>query len=288
VTLEAGGPADAHNPIVPIGVPKDVAGYVLVAPFNNKGSAERIITNNRDDLAAVIVEPVMGSAGMILPRDDYLKFLREMTTANGALLIFDEVITFRLSTGGGQEVYDVKPDITCLGKIIGGGFPVDAFGGHRELMRVFNPDEAPKGKLLRYSGTFNANPVTCEAGIASLRLLTRQSIQRINHLGDSLRKDISRLFDELQIHLQVTRVGSLGNIHFNRDEIVDFRSAKKSSKELADLLHLALLNHSMFLARRAMFNISTPMSKREASLLVEAVRKSLIEMRPTIRELGYA
>jgi glutamate-1-semialdehyde 2,1-aminomutase len=288
VTLETAGPAEAPNPIVPVGVPRDVSRYVLVAPYNNKESAKNIIETNKDSLAAVIVEPVMGSAGMIPPKDEYLKFLREITSVNGVLLIFDEVITLRLSTGGGQELYHVEPDITCLGKIIGGGFAVGGFGGHKEVMNVFNPDAAPKEKLLKHSGTFNANPVTCEAGIASLKLLTPQAIQKINFLGDSLRGELEEVLEELHIQAQVTGVGSLGNLHFNKGEVVDFRSAKKSNKDIADLLHVALLNSNMFLARRVMFNVSTPMSKREVGLLKEATRKSLTQIKPAIKELGYA
>ncbi|MFQ6075128.1 MAG: aspartate aminotransferase family protein [Candidatus Bathyarchaeia archaeon] len=286
--LEKAGPAETPIPVVPPGVPRDVSGYVLVTPFNNREVAERVIKRNRKDLAAVIVEPVMGAAGMVTPKDGYLRFLREITAENDILLIFDEVITFRLSSGGAQELYGVEPDLTSLGKIIGGGYPVGAFGGHEEVMRVYNPELAPEGKFMKHSGTFNANTVTCAAGIASMELLTPQTIERINLLGDALRRDITGVFEELGVRAQVKGVGSLGNIHFNEEEIVDFRSSKRSNKELAELLHLSMLSNGIFLARRGMFNISTPMSKEETKQFIEALRKSLMKMKPVIKELTFA
>ncbi len=156
---------------------------VVVAPFNNLEATRSIIDRHADELAAVIVEPVMGAAGMIPPAAGYLELLREATQTCGSLLIFDEVITLRLAWGGAQESYHVAPDITTLGKVIGGGFPVGAFGGSDELMSPYDPRA---GKFF-HSGTFNGNPMTMAAGLAALELLTRREITRINSLGERLR-----------------------------------------------------------------------------------------------------
>jgi len=267
--IQKAGPLDR-----PIGVPKGLGcpesflKNVVVTPFNNKEVTERIVKENKDSLAAIIVEPVMGVAGMIPPKNEYLKFLREITKAHDILLIFDEVKTARLSRGGAQEFFGVCPDLTCFGKIIGGGFAVGAFGGREDIMELFSPEK--KG-FIDHSGTFNGNALTMVAGIASMNELTSSVIERINSLGELLKKKIEKIFEEERIIGQVTGVGSLYNIHFTSKEVVDYRTAKTSSKEKGKLLHLSLLNKGILIAKRGSFNISTPMTKKEIEKFVNSL-----------------
>ena len=142
---------------------------MVIIPFNETATARRILEENRQDLAAVIVEPVLGSVGMVPAEPEFLDMLRDFTEDNGSLLIFDEVISFRVAPGGAQETYGVTPDLTSLGKIVGGGFPVGAFGGRKEIMDLYDPTRGPR---VSHAGTFNANPVTMVAGATTMELLT--------------------------------------------------------------------------------------------------------------------
>ena len=135
-----------------------------MVPFNDIENTRNIIVKNHNEVACLIIEPILGSAGQIVPTLEYLKFLREITALYGILLIFDEVVTFRLSMGGAQELYGISPDLTSLGKIIGGGTPIGAFGGREEIMRMYDPRE----KVMYHSGTFNGNALGMAAGIATM------------------------------------------------------------------------------------------------------------------------
>lgn len=244
--IEKAGPAD--KPLsVPNGpgIPESVARKVLVVPFNNNEVAERIIRENKKDLAAVIVEPMMGAAGQIPPKDGYLKSLREATAAHDVLLIFDEVMTARLAVGGGQEFFDVTPDLTTLGKIIGGDLPVGAFGGRDDIMELFSP-EGNGG--IHHSGTFNGNALTMVAGMVTLKMLTSSAIDRINLLGNLLKNNIEKAFEEAEIAVQVTGAGSLHNIHFTSEDVIDYRTASTSNKEAVKLLFFSLLSEGVFIS----------------------------------------
>ncbi|NIM45316.1 MAG: aminotransferase class III-fold pyridoxal phosphate-dependent enzyme [Nitrososphaeria archaeon] len=280
--LDEVGPVENPNQVPEsLGIPENVVKDTLITPFNNSEIAEAIIRKHREELAAVIVEPVMGSAGMIPPRDDFLKALRDITHDNDVLLIFDEVITFRLSRGGAQEIYGVKPDMTALGKIIGGGFPVGAFGGREDIMEIFSPEGE---KPISHSGTFNGNPITVEAGLATMRELTHSAIENLNTLGESLRREALKILEEVGVVAQLSGCGSLYNLHFTDKEIVDYRCTASANKTANELLHLAMINNGIFMAKRSMFDLSTPMTKEETKIFTEALRKSLTELRPYIEE----
>lgn len=261
------------------GIPEGIVRDVLVAPFNNKDATEKIIRENRDELAAVIVEPMMGVAGMIPPRDNYLKFLREITLQYDILLIFDEIITARLSRGGGQEYFNVTPDLTCLGKIIGGGLPIGAFGGREDIMDLFSPE---REGFIPHSGTFNGNALAMVAGIASMEELTVSAIEKINTLGSFLRDSIEKIFEEEGVAGQVTGLGSLYNIHFTNVEIIDYRTASTSSREARALLHIALINKGIFTAKRGMFNLSTVMTRREIDEFINSLRSCIQLLKPCL------
>ncbi len=263
------------------GIPGNAFENVLIVPFNSKEAMREVVYKNRDDLAAIILEPVMGAAGIIPATRDYLTFLRNITTEEGILLIFDEIISFRLSRGGAQEWYGVTPDLTALGKIIGGGFPIGAFGGKADIMSLFSP----KKGTLHQSGTFNGHPISLVAGLTALKEMTPEVYDRINSLGDSLRRGINDDFFELGIKAQASGLGSLFYIHYTLDEIKNYRDARKASEQakmLTDLAHLSLINNGIFIASRGQFALSTPMTENDVSQTLEAVRESFSELKPIV------
>ncbi len=268
---------------LPPGLPRSVEKDVLVTPFNNKEAAERIIRENKDELAAVIVEGIMGYAGMLPPKDDYLKFLRKVTTENNVLLILDEVISFRLAPGGAQQIYDVKPDLTVFGKTIGGGLPAAAFGGREDIMAMFSPRQK---RPVHHGGTFIATPATAAAGIAGLKEMTKEALDRINSLGDSLAEGVRGILTDLKIKAQVAGYGSLHQIHFTPEPVTDAAVSFSQDMTIKGLLHLAMLNRGMFTQKRVTYNISTPMTQTEINEAVAATADSLSELKPLIKEIA--
>jgi glutamate-1-semialdehyde 2,1-aminomutase len=278
-SLEEAGPAEFPNSVPGSpGLFHGVLEDVVVAPFNNVDATARIIDRYQSDLAAVIVEPVMGSAGIIPARREYLQLLRKMTRSYGALLIFDEVIALRLSYGGAQEIFGISPDLTAMGKMIGGGFPIGAFGGRADIMAQFDPRY---GKL-KQSGTFNGNAISMAAGLIALELLTREEIVRINELGDRLRQGLRTALTSTGVVGQVTGMGSLTAVHFTDAEVRDSRSAGRNKKDLLHCLHLSLLNRGIFAASRGDLYISTPMREREIDMATQAFRSALEEIKSIV------
>jgi glutamate-1-semialdehyde 2,1-aminomutase len=193
------------------GVPTSVASDTLVIPFNDLGAAADALAGG--DVAALIVEPVAANMGVVQPAPGYLEGLRQLTTARGTLLIFDEVITgFRVARGGAQELYGVSPDLTVLGKIIGGGLPVGAYGGRAELMRLV----APLGPVYQ-AGTLSGNPLAMAAGLATLRALTAAIYLHLEEAGGYLERGLRRAAESAGIRVRIVRVGSLLTVFFDDD-----------------------------------------------------------------------
>jgi len=269
---------------LPVGLPKSAETDVLVTPFNDKDAAERIITENRDELAAVIVEGILGAAGMIPPEDDYLKHLQEVAKRNDVLLIIDEVISFRLSTGGAQQIYDVTPDLTVLGKSIGGGLPVGAFGGREDVMAVYSPRHK---RPAHHSGTFVATPICAMAGIAGLREMTADTLDRINALGWSLAERLQKILDELKINAQIKGYGSLQQLHFTPEPVFTASTAfLTQDRDVLRLFHLSMMNKGVFIGSRGFFSISTPMSEADVDTAMDAAAECLSELKPMIQEIA--
>jgi len=241
-----------------LGVPQNRLQTVTVIPFNDVAAAKRVFAERGDEIAAVIVEPVMGSAGMIPAEPEFLRTLRALTKAHGALLMFDEVMSFRLGYGGMQGNYEIYPDITSFAKIMSGGFPGGAFGGTDEVMSIFDPFSK---QPLWQSGTFNGNAVTMVAGAAALDHYGAGEVARINTLGDQLRSRIAMLLEMYGFEAVVSGYGSFGAIHFTGGPVRNYRDAARSNQQLKKVLHLALLQEGLFFAPRLMFCISTPMSE---------------------------
>jgi glutamate-1-semialdehyde 2,1-aminomutase len=263
------------------GVVPDVAKHVLEVEFNDQEQVGRLLEERGHEVAAVIVEGIMGSAGMLPPADGYLRHLRTETERHGALLIVDEVISLRLALGGAQQLYGVRPDLTAMGKIIGGGLPVGAFGGREELMEQFSPLAADG---LRHSGTFNANPLTMAAGIATLRELDADSIGTINRLGERLATGVARTAAKLGVPVQVTGVGSLRNLHLAPAPPRNATEAQAADRELLRLLHLRLLLDGVLMAGRGMFAFSTVTTEQEVDEVVAKLDNALRWLGPAIAE----
>jgi glutamate-1-semialdehyde 2,1-aminomutase len=226
------------------GVPVALAENTLTAPFNDVASLERVFQQHAD-VAAVIIEPVVGNMGCVPPEEGYLKAVRELTSQNGALLIFDEVMTgFRVARGGAQELYGVMPDITTLGKIIGGGLPVGAYGGSRELMINI----APAGPIYQ-AGTLSGNPLSMTAGLVTLRRLRDLSIyDRLERASARLCEGLSAAAAEAGIETVLNRVGSMWTSFFNRGSVTDWTTANRSDRKLFGKFFHAMLDQGVYLA----------------------------------------
>ena len=262
------------------GLSAATVGEVLVAPFNDIETASRLIREWERELAAVIVEPVMGVCGAIPARKAFLRELREVTRRADILLVLDEVQTFRLATGGAQQLFGIEPDMTTFGKVIGGGLPIGAFGGRADVMELLDPRRA----VIWHSGTFNGNPVTMAAGVTALELLDADAIAHINALGDDLRSGLQGAMDELGVDGHVTGLGSLLQVHLAAPPVQDYRSSLDARQDTWSWLHLALLNRGVFAATRGFFNTSTVMGRGEVDRVVSVFREALEEVRPLLNE----
>lgn len=287
-SIAEAGPADKPNSVPARGVLSDTASQTLVVPFNSKEATQRVIEAHKDDIAALIVEPVMSSGGMVPGTQDYLKFLREITQQYGILLIFDEVVTLRLTTGGAQKFFGVMPDLTAMAKMIGGGFPVGAFGGREDIMQMFAPG-AVDG--LSHSGTFNGNPITMLAGAAAMEGYTAQAVEHVNRLGEALRSGLRDVLEEIGVNAQISGMGSLLQMHFSPKPVHDYRSSGSAlhaagtpSGNIQQLVFLGLLNRGIFCAKRGMFNTSTVMQEDDIERAVAAFRDAMEDVLPYIRE----
>jgi len=210
------------------GVPRSLAELTITLPYNDAEAVRSVATRYGEQIACIIVEPVAGNMGVVQPRPGFLETLREVTRANGSLLIFDEVITgFRLAYGGWQTLAGILPDLTCMGKIIGGGLPVGALGGRREIMEHL----APIGPVYQ-AGTLSGNPLAMTAGIATLDILKEKSYPELERMTERLCAGFAELFREKGIPARINRVGSLFTLFFTADEVVDFETASRSDTAL--------------------------------------------------------
>lgn len=221
------------------GVPQGLLQDVLVIPFNDPATAEQVIRANKDRIGAILLDAAPSYLGFTPVSQEFADKLRELATEIGAVFILDEVITFRLDHGGAQKRFNVKPDLTVLGKIIGGGFPIGALVGSREVMKVF--DHRSGKPAVPWSGTFSANPMSMVAGRVTLELLTPDLIAYINALGDRVRSGLTRAFEVSGYPGQVTGVGSVFKIITHNRPVYDYRSQKHSDAEAAAMVELQRL-----------------------------------------------
>jgi glutamate-1-semialdehyde 2,1-aminomutase len=265
-------PADAADAPGGAGIPAAVADSIVVAPFNDSETTRAALEQHFEDLAAIIVEPVMGAGGVIPAEEDFLRSLRELADEAGALLVFDEVIAFRIGFHGAQGRYGVIPDLTTLGKIIGGGLPVGAFGGRADVMALFDPRHEHR---LVHGGTFNANPLTMAAGLATLAELTSEALDGLEALTVELATKLESLFAGAGLPVYITQIGSLFNVHLTEGPVRDHSDVLAGETALLRELHLGLLGHGILFTPRGMGCLSTPMTSAEVDEFVEAARLSL-------------
>lgn len=248
------------------GVPQAVASTVETVPYNDTESLKQTFATRGEELSCFIVEPFMGAGGAIPADAAYLEAARDLTRDRDALLVFDEVISFRLALGGLQAKHGIDPDLTTLGKLIGGGLPIGAFGGRDDVMAQFHPEEG----TLKHSGTFTANPATMAGGLATLEAFGADRIEHINELGATLRERLRDVAGSRRdVPVTVTGQGSIFQIHFT-DGPVERTEDGTRHTEAAHRLFLELHNRGIFLTPRGMGNLSTPMTDAEVDAFVTA------------------
>jgi glutamate-1-semialdehyde 2,1-aminomutase len=276
VLVKAGSGATTFGMPDSLGIPEETTRNTVVVPFNDVDKFERAVKTNKDDLAAVIVEPVIGNIGVVLPKQGFLERLRELTETYGVVLIFDEVITgFRLALGGAQEYFGVKPDMVTLGKIMGGGFPMAAYAGKEEIMRMI----APSGKVYQ-AGTYSGNPISVVAGLTvldHLRERGKKFYAEMERKCEEIVKPLVAITSEANLKLQVNHVASMFQVFFTDKPVVDDVSAKTSDNSRFMKFHADLLRRGVFLPASQFETcfLSEAHSAEDVSMTVECFAKSL-------------
>ena len=261
------------------GLPERTMDDVVVLPYNDIEASRALLSAHASELAAVVVDPVPPRVGFIPMSAAYAEMLREVTRAHGIVLIFDEVASFRASYGGAQALVGVEPDLTTFGKIIGGGTPVGAIGGRRDVMAVFDPSSGAPG--VSHGGTFNGNPMTTAAGAASMRLLTENVMDQINTLGERARAKLNAAFERAGVEGQASGVGSFVKVHFHRRELRNHRDVLPSAREgqLMSAAHKGLLARGYIVGAAGLAALSSVNTNEEIDGLADALEDTLRELR---------
>ncbi|PDQ22583.1 aspartate aminotransferase family protein [Mesorhizobium sanjuanii] len=257
------------------GTPAGVLNDVIAVPFNDTEALRAVFDAHGKTIAGVLIDPMPNRAGLIPAQKNYLGAMVKIAHSAGSLVIFDEVISLRLGYSGAQGLWGIEPDLTALGKIIGGGFPVGAVGGRAEVMAVFDPT---RGKpALPHAGTFTANPVTMRAGLAAMRALTPASFEHLDSIGALLRKGITNSLARHGLNGQCVGLGSLFKVHFTALPITDYRSVYPgaSERKKLNLFHKGLLDRGVLSASYGLFALSTPMIENDAREILSAVDGAL-------------
>jgi glutamate-1-semialdehyde 2,1-aminomutase len=255
------------------GVPKHRVLETLVLPWNDADACERLITRHAAELAAVLVDPLANRMGFIPPAKGFLDILRQITRRHGILVIFDEIISFRVSYQGAQGRYGGEPDLTAFGKIIGGGFPVGATGGRAEVMEVFDP--GTRGSRIASGGTFSANPISMTGGLATMRAMTPAEFERLEVLGDRLRARLGEVFRATGVPGQVTGAGSLFRLMFTDRPLRGYRDVDWAAEARMETLFYKLLDAGVLLHTSGLGCLSTPMGDAEIEEIVAAAERAL-------------
>jgi glutamate-1-semialdehyde 2,1-aminomutase len=240
----------------------------IVLPFNDLEGVRETLKNK--EVASITIEPVLGAGGGIPAEKEFLKGLRELCNEKGILLIFDEVITgFRLAPGGGQQYYGVTPDMTVFGKILGGGFPIGAFCGRRDIMERIDTLAYRRPHYSFHGGTFAANPISMTAALATLKILEDgQLINELNNVGGKIREKLEEIFEAYGVDAQITGAGSLFNTHFTKREVKDARAASKADKKKQVDYHLSLIANGVFFLPTHTGALSTAHSETDIEKLL--------------------
>lgn len=255
------------------GVPREITSLTLVLPYNDITAVERAFERYGREIAAVIVEPVAGNMGVVPPRPGFLETLRKVTEQTGSLLIFDEVITgFRLGLGGAQERFGIKPDISCFGKIIGGGLPVGAYGGRADIMQLV----APEGPVYQ-AGTLSGNPLAVQAGIATLEQLRRPGVyEELEEKGKRLAEGLRAAAESAGVAVHINQIGSLLSVFFTDRNVEDLDSALSSDVNLFKQFFLSMLDEGIYLppSQYEAWFISLAHSEEDLRKTIDAAERS--------------
>jgi glutamate-1-semialdehyde 2,1-aminomutase len=286
-TESLAGPVASPLTVPGPGMSINAAEGIITIPYNNPEVAEKIIKEHADEVAALIVEPMMVSIGCIPPQPGYLADLRRITAENDVLLIMDEVITSRFALGGFQEYAGVTGDLTALGKVIGGGLGIGAVGGRGDIMSVFDPANE---NCVNNTATFGGNPLSCAAGYAAMTHLTAEGIDRINTMGDQLKERFNGLFQKYGLRMQATGIGSILQIHFTDQALTNPRASIEAFKQmgeyaeqgLANLLNLSLRQRGIYCLPRQQYCISMAMTDADIENTVGVLGETLEGLLPLI------
>ena len=282
------GPANwgdlSHPNPVPLahGTPTSITDDMVILPFNDADKALALLDEHKHDIACVLVDPIPHRIGMIPVSPDFVRALRNWTTENNSLLIFDEVITFRTEIGGAQQRYDIRPDITTMGKMIGGGFPVGAIAGRNNVMDVFV--NGREGLRLPLSGTFSANPITMTAGYVTMSHYDEDAVATLNSLSDYAREALGSVIDTVDVPACVTGAGSLLRIHFSPQAPKNYRDCHLTPARQSALGEFisALYANGVMMIHTASAALSTAMQKTDIDQMCEAVELSLQQVKPML------
>jgi len=275
------GPEDHPNKIpLSRGTPPSVMDDVIIYPFNDIEGTIKLLDEHADDLACVLIDPVPHRVRLFEASREFVQAVYDWTRRHSALMIFDEVITFRTTYGGAQERYNVKPDLTAMGKMIGGGFPVGAFGGRNEVMAVLDPATNPL--LLPHSGTFSANPITMTAGYIAMRDFHRDAVDHLNTLTATAMSQIRAAIKDADVPMSISGTGSMFRLHPRRTTPTSYRQAYQTKEEKAVMMHL--LDHLFYEENIIMVNtgtcmFSTALGKAEVDQLTEAMYNAFLAVR---------
>ena len=268
------------------GTPKGVLDNVIIFPFNDIERTIAILDKHAGQIACVLIDPVPHRVGLIPATSEFIEAIYEWTRRNGALLVFDEVVTFRVNYGGAQENYSVSPDITALGKIIGGGFPVGAIAGRSDVMKVLDPSEA--NLRFPHSGTFSANPVTMTAGYAAMDLFNRDAVIRLNALTNKAVNQIKEVIRLADVPVSVTGAGSMFRIHLTPTPPTTYREAYQTGETTSivkELLDFMFFNEKILMVNTFSCMFSTVLTQKEADRLSEGLLHAFNAFKPKIEKI---
>jgi glutamate-1-semialdehyde 2,1-aminomutase len=272
------GPGDPRPVPEYPGQPESVLRNVLVLPYNDLPACDRLLRAHRDEVACVIMEPISSSFGYLPAEPEFLHGMRKLTEELGIVLIFDEVQSFRVAPGGAQELFGVTPDLTTFGKIIGGGLPVGAFGGRRDLMAQYDPTAAG-GARIAHAGTFNANPMTLVAGEAVMQALTPAVYRKLAEAGEVARVRLRAALAGTGVPVQVTGIASLFGVHFTDRPIRNYRDVLSGDAEMVKAVFTGLLNEGVLLQTTLAGALGVMTTEREIDTLADALRRVVLRVR---------
>lgn len=274
--------ASTKKNVITAGIPKGMTEDMMEVPFNDFHALEKAVKENASQLAAVIMEPFLGAGGVILPEEEYLAHVRKVTRENNVLLIFDEIFSFRVNTGGCQKLFEVIPDLTTVGKVVGGGLPIGVFGGKEEIMNIYCHENT--ATPLYHSGTFNGYETLMQAGYVALSKYDDTAVAYINGLGNRLQEGLLKRIRDNGLKIQSNQIGSLLNLHFYDKPITRADQVLESAEQLHNLMHLSLLNKGVFTIPRGLFILSCAITAAEIDSLLEKIDETLKELLPLIEE----